>query len=111
MTQEKIDSFMVSYGKLLPNDKSLIIKQKLETIDDSRYSSIATLKMKSPTTATILSVFLGGLGVDRFYANNSGLGVGKLLTAGGCGLWWFIDIFLIGKAVKETNFNSLMTIL
>ena len=43
----------------------------------------------------LLSIILGGLGVDRFYTGHIGLGVLKLLTAGGCGIWYLIDLFKI----------------
>ena len=43
----------------------------------------------------ILSVLVGGLGVDRFYTGYVGLGILKLLTGGGCGIWWLIDVILI----------------
>ena len=50
---------------------------------------------KDWTTLLILSVLLGGLGVDRFYAGHIGLGVLKLLTLGACGIWALIDIILV----------------
>jgi TM2 domain-containing membrane protein YozV len=46
-------------------------------------------------TAVLLSFFLGGLGVDRFYLGYTGLGIAKLLTLGGCGVWALIDFILI----------------
>lgn len=51
--------------------------------------------MKSKTTAIILSVLLGQLGVDRFYLGYVGLGVVKLITCGGFGTWWLIDLIMI----------------
>ncbi|MBD3319317.1 NINE protein [Candidatus Woesearchaeota archaeon] len=43
----------------------------------------------------VLSILLGGLGVDRFVMGHIGLGILKLLTLGGCGVWSIIDIILI----------------
>ena len=50
---------------------------------------------KSWTMALILSIFLGELGIDRFYLGHVGLGILKLITFGGCGIWWLIDLILI----------------
>lgn len=51
--------------------------------------------MKSKTTALILSILLGSLGIDRFYLGYTGLGILKLITGGGFGIWWLVDIILI----------------
>ena len=59
---------------------------------------------KSYTTALILSIFLGGLGIDRFYLGYTGLGVAKLLTLGGCGIWALIDLVLIAmRSVPDSD--------
>ncbi len=59
--------------------------------------------------ALLLAIFTGGLGVDRFYLDYVGLGILKLLTLGGCGLWWFIDIILIAtNTMKDADGNPLV---
>lgn len=46
--------------------------------------------------ATLLfAILLGKFGVDRFYTGSIGLGIFKLLTCGGLGVWWLIDIILL----------------
>jgi hypothetical protein len=50
---------------------------------------------RSYNTTWILSLLLGHLGVDRFYLGYVGLGVLKLLTGGGFGIWYLVDLILI----------------
>lgn len=56
-------------------------------------------------TTLLLAIFLGGLGVDRFYTGHTGLGVVKLLTCGGLGIWSIIDIILVATG-KYTDKNG-----
>lgn len=50
---------------------------------------------KSQLVALLLAIFLGYLGVHRFYLGYPGIGILQLLTGGGCGIWWVIDTVLI----------------
>ena len=59
-------------------------------------------------TTLLLSIFLGGLGVDRFYLGYTGLGIAKLLTFGGCGIWSLIDLVLIAmRNLPDADGNPL----
>ena len=111
MEQQKVDMFMMSNGKFFAQEKVGMIREKLLTMDESKWGTISTIQYKDPTTALILSILLGYLGIDRFYTGQIGLGVVKLLTGGACGIWWLIDIFLISGAAKETNFGKLSVFL
>jgi TM2 domain-containing membrane protein YozV len=53
------------------------------------------LSPKSWLAALLLSIFLGELGIDRFYLGKIGTGILKLITFGGFGIWWIIDIILL----------------
>ena len=58
--------------------------------------------------ALLLSIFLGQLGVDSFYLGKTGQGIGKLLTFGGCGVWWLIDVILIAtRSARDAEGNIL----
>lgn len=66
-----------------------VLKPKKEKKENS------ALKPKNKLTAILLSVFAGTLGVDRFYLGYTTLGVVKLLTVGGLGVWTIIDLIMI----------------
>ena len=55
-------------------------------------------------TTVIISFFLGGLGIDRFWLGYTGLGILKLITCGGLGVWALIDFILILlRRVPDSN--------
>lgn len=65
---------------------------------------------KSWIATLLLCLFLGSLGVHRFYAGKVGTGIIQLLTLGGCGIWTLIDFIMIivgsftdneGKPIKN----------
>lgn len=87
------------------------LKEILSGLDAETLNYLNMTDFKDPTVSLILSVITGTLGVDRFYIGDIGLGVGKLLTCGGLGVWWIIDIFMIQNATKDRNFESVQEML
>lgn len=50
---------------------------------------------KNWLTTLLLCIFLGNLGVHRFYAGKIGTGILMLLTCGGCGIWTIVDLIML----------------
>ncbi len=56
----------------------------------------------------LLCVFLGGLGIHRFYTDKIGTGVLMLLTGGGFLIWWLVDLIMIAcNTYRDANGNTL----
>ena len=89
-----------------PSNKILMIDKELDRVDDSKFVLLQSLNYKDPILILVLSIVVGTLGVDRFLLGQTGLGVLKLLTCGGLGIWWIVDLFLVMDMAKEQNFNT-----
>lgn len=111
MDASRLDMYIMTNQKYLPAEKIVFIKEKLKTVDEERFALISSVEFKDPTTILLVSIFLGGLGIDRFMLGETGMGILKLLTGGLCGILTIVDWFSVQKKAKESNFNKLMTIL
>jgi TM2 domain-containing membrane protein YozV len=111
MEQQKVDMFMMMNNKYFPEAQIPFIRQHLLSVDESKEGILHTIQFKDPIISLVLSLLVGGLGIDRFYIGDTGLGIGKLVTCGGLGIWTIIDLFLIMQATREKNLSRLMTLL
>lgn len=64
---------------------------------------------KSYVITWLLALFLGPFGVDRFYRGQVGVGLAKLFTCGGCGVWTLIDLVLILVGAARDKFGRPLT--
>lgn len=111
MEAQKVDSFIMSNGKYFKAEILPQIRQRMLQLDDSRWAGIQFAQFKDPTIALVISLFAGVYGIDRFFIGDVGLGIGKLLTCGGLGIWAIVDWFLIMDATKDKNAEILQTLL
>lgn len=107
MDAQKVDMFIMANGKFFESHKVAAIRDQLIKLDDSKWAVIQTLQFKDPTTSLIVSILAGQLGIDRFMIGDTGLGIGKLLTCGGMGIWAIIDWFMIMDATREKNMEKI----
>ena len=88
-----------------------MIRERLIALDDSKWAMLSSIQLKDPTTSLIVSILAGSLGIDRFIIGDTGLGIGKLLTCGGFGIWTIIDWFMIQQSTREKNMQKIQPFL
>jgi TM2 domain-containing membrane protein YozV len=111
MEAQKVDMFIMTNAKFFENYQINAIRERLQAMDDSKWAMVSTMQFKDPTVSLIVSILAGSLGIDRFIIGDTGLGIGKLLTCGGLGIWAIIDWFLIMPATREKNMQKIQPFL
>jgi len=103
-----VDQWLATNNKNFPAEKIPYVRDALLRVPEHQLPALFAMSFKDPLTMLIVSIVVGEFGVDRFMMGDIGLGILKLLTFGGCLIWWAIDIAMIQNKVREVNFNTLM---
>lgn len=106
MEQSKIDMFVMANKDAFTMAQLSDIKNQLATLPDEKFAMVSGISYQNATTMLIISILIGEWGIDRFMLGDTGLGVLKLLTGGGCGIWWLIDIFNVKKKTYDYNYQK-----
>ncbi|MGN0807485.1 MAG: TM2 domain-containing protein [Candidatus Coproplasma sp.] len=129
MTQDKVNVAFNNFAKDIPLDYHNAFRAGLKNMDDNYMPGLMSCPIKIKGLELFFSIFFGGLGVDRFYLGDVGLGIGKLAVNAAsifCRLspwlglkivalvlslvsfaWYIADIFVCYKRVKELNYKKL----
>lgn len=103
--------FLMMNGKNFPQAHIPAIRERLLDVEDTKWPVLQAMQFKEPVIALVISLIVGQLGIDRFYIGDTGLGIAKLLTCGGIGIWTIVDWFLIMDAAREKNLERIQQIL
>lgn len=101
-----ISRFVMENSKMFKPEDFAVIRGLLPELSDYELQVLNGTCFRDPTMMLVLSILVGELGVDRFLLGDTGLGVLKLITAGGLGIWWLVDIFTVDRRTKEYNFKQ-----
>ena len=94
------EKFCSSCGNVVKKEAEICVKCGVR---------IGSAQGKDLLTSLLLCLFLGYLGVHRFYSGSTAIGVAQLLTLGGCGIWTLIDfILIIAGSYKDGNGEPLV---
>ena len=103
MEKSKVDMFVgMNVENFNPQDL-MVVKETLEKLDDDKFFMIQGTEFQKPSTILIIAILLGW---ERFWLDDVALGVVKIFTAYGCGIWWLIDIFSAKERARKYNFRK-----
>lgn len=108
MDAQTVDMFLMANSKFLEGHQMYQIRERLLEIDESRWRMLQFMQFNDPVIILIVSLVTGPLAVDRFMIGDIGLGVAKLLTCGGLGIWVLIDWVMIMGITRQKNTEKLM---
>ena len=80
MTEEKVGQLSYMFYDAVPELQRIRFVERLNTADDSLFDTLIKVRPKKESTTTLLSIFLGAFGADRFYIGDYLLGALKLLA-------------------------------
>ena len=112
MNESQINDFLKINKNFLDESKTLIIKERLEKLDESKLFSLSFIQFRDPKIFFAISWFGGTLGLDRFLIGDIGIGLLKLfLNIFTFFLPFVMDLFFIQKRIREKNFIKLLEVI
>jgi TM2 domain-containing membrane protein YozV len=94
--------FSINVENFNPNDLPAI-KATLEQMDNNQMMFLQSASFKKPSNIFLIAFLLGW---ERFFLGDVGLGIVKVITGYGCGIWWLIDVFSAKRRAQKYNLQQ-----
>ncbi len=103
---ENINAFVAAKGDWFDASVLESVKTKLAGLSETSFTAAINEDYRDPDQMLIWAL----VGIDRFFLDDTVMGVIKVVTGGGFGIWWIIDLFSIKKRTLAYNYDLLMAI-
>lgn len=107
MDSQKVDMFFMSNAKYFAPENIPGLKLQIEKLSDDKFVMLQAAELKDPTTILLVAILAGGLGIDRFMLGQVGLGILKIITLGGFGIWQIVDMFTATGRARRYNMQQI----
>ncbi|GHS94383.1 hypothetical protein FACS1894207_2490 [Bacteroidia bacterium] len=103
MQQNQLNMWLSMNADKFRQQDLTYIQNVLVAMPDEQMIYLQGAEYKKPSTIFLIAFFLGW---ERFFLDDIGLGILKVITGYGCGIWWLIDIFTAKKRAQKYNFQQ-----
>ena len=79
----------------------------LEKLDDEKLFMLQGAEFQKPSTIFLIALLLGW---ERFWLDDTAMSVVKIITFGGCGIWWLVDVISAKDRAKKFNMKKFVQI-
>lgn len=99
--EEQINLFTSTKGRWFKPEQLEAVKNHLANLDEATLKSALFANYRDPEIMMVWAI----LGIDRFFLDDIPLGILKIVTGGGTGVWWMIDLFSVKRRTFEYNYK------
>ncbi len=103
MQQNQVNMWLSMNAENFRQQDLFFVKNTLESMPDDCIMYLSGASFQKPSTIFIIAFFLGW---ERFFIGSIGLGILKIITIYGLGIWWLIDVITANSRAKKYNLKQ-----
>lgn len=95
----------ITHAKFFKPSDMVSLLSQIES-NPKQAQALAAADLHDPQMVLLISLFVGWLGIDRLFLGQYLIGALKLITLGGWGIWWIIDLLTVFNRTKTMNYKT-----